>query len=306
MSANVIKEHRSMTASSHTHRNQPAPEFPAVAFGRGADGLLVALVGETAFAMAPARDSRHYLVTAWRISCPMAEWKRSDFYGHSGEIADEAAFRVAVLENAEHQRELKMLDRVEVYSRAHTPWGASQGATLYADGVERHSTAGHGGFKLSAEENRQVHPTWRSKDGWYEEDTEWAIVAITFPHLFTAFERRCAERTIKDSWPDAWETIFGTVLAPGESYEKDRRSFALKHANDWIVISAISSSRWEGFVECVATPGGRRGAGTEERRFLVPSSDYEVGRFGFVIDPNRHQVYGGPSDFIGWQAGRAT
>ncbi|MBR0884091.1 hypothetical protein ACVMGC_011915 [Bradyrhizobium barranii subsp. barranii] len=134
----------------------------------------------------------------------------------------------------------------------------------------------------------------------YKEDAEWAIVAITFPHLFTAFERRCAERTIKNSWPDAWETIFGTVLALGESHEKDRRSFV------WIVISAITSSRCEGFVECVATPGGRRGAGTEERRFLVPSSEYEVGRFGFVIDPDRHQVYGGPSDFVGWQTGRVT
>jgi len=236
----------------------------------------------------------------------MGEWTRSDFYGHSGELADEAAFCAAVLENAEHQRELKMLGRAEVYSRAHTPWGASQGATVYAEGVERHSTAGHGGFKLSAEENRKVHPTLRSTAGWYEEDSEWAIVAISLPHLFTTFERRCAERTIKNSWPDAWETIFGTVLAPGESYEKDRRSFELAHANDWIVISAITSSRCEGFVECVATPGGRRGAGTEERRFLVPSSEYAVGRFGFVIDPNRHQVYGGPSDFVGWQTGRVT
>jgi len=104
--------------------------------------------------------------------------------------------------------------------------------TLYAEGIERHSTAGHGGFKLSAERNRKVHPVLRAKGGWYEEDAEWAIVAITFPHLFTAFERRCAERTIKDSWPDAWEMIVGTVLAPGESYEKDRRSFALTHADD--------------------------------------------------------------------------
>lgn len=307
MSAHITEgQDRSMNASFPAHQKQTLPEALEVAFGRGADGLLVALVGETAFAMAPSRDGRHYLVTAWRISRPMAEWKRSDFYGHSGELADEAAFRAAVLEKAEHQRELKMLGRVEVYSRAHTPWGASQGATLYADGVERHSTAGHGGFRLSAEENRKVHPTLRSTGGWYEEDSEWAIVAITFPHLFAVFERRCAERTIKESRPDAWERIFGTVLAPGESYEKDRRSFTLKHANDWIVISAIISSRCEGFVECVATPGATRGAGTEERRFLVPTSEYEVGRFGFVIDPIRHQVYGGPSDFVGWQTGRAT
>lgn len=144
----------------------------------------------------------------------------------------------------------------------------------------------------------------RAADGFYEEDECWAIVAFTFPHLFTALERRHAERTIKDSWPDAWEAIFGTILAPGESREKDRRAFEAEHATDWIVVSAITSEHESGFVECVATPGGRRGAGAEERRFLVPASEYEIGRFGFVIDPARHAVYAGPSSFAGWQ-GRA-
>ncbi|MET4176984.1 hypothetical protein [Bradyrhizobium sp. LA6.12] len=278
-----------------------APETQGVSFGRSADGLLVALVGETAFAMAPIRDGRHFLVTGWRISRPMGEWTRSNFYGHSGELADEVAFRARVLENAEHQRERRMLGRVEVHSRDHTPWGASQGATVYAEGVAAHSAAGHGGFKLSAQRNRKVHPMLRSKGGWYEEDAEWAIVAITFPHVFTAFERRCAERTIKDSWPDAWETIFGAILKPGEFYEKDRRAFEQAHARDWIVVSAITSKHAAGFVETVATPGGKRGPGTEERRFLVPSDEYQVSRFGFVIDEARHQVYGGPSDIVGWR-----
>lgn len=281
--------------------NAPSPLSDHVSFGRSADGLLVALVGDTAFAMAPARDGRHFLVTGWRIRRPMDEWKRDDFYGHSGELADEAAFRARVLENAEHQRERRMLGRVEEHSHAHTPWGASQGATVYAEGVTSHSTAGHGGIKLSAARNRKVHPMLRSKGGWYEEDAEWAIVAITFPHLFTAFERRCAERTVKDSWPDAWEAIFGTILMPGESREKDRRAFEAAHANDWVVASAITSKLEPGFVEVVATLGGKRGPGTEERRFLVPSDDYSVGRFGFVVDEARHQVYGGPSDFIGWR-----
>ena len=139
----------------------------------------------------------------------------------------------------------------------------------------------------------------------YKEDECWAIVAIAFPELFTRFERRCAERTIKDTWPDAWEAIFGTVLGPGESVAKDRRAFEAQHAEDWIVVAAITSSHRHAFVECVATIGGQRGGGTEERRFLVPARDYEVGRFGFVIDPERHEVYGGPSDFRGWQPGRA-
>jgi hypothetical protein len=278
-----------------------AGEFPGIAFGRASEGFPVARVGDTAFAMLPGSGSRHYLATGWKLSGPLVEWKRRDFYGHSGAIADEDAFRGKVMENAGHQREKRALGRVEIHSRARTPWGTSQGAIVYAEGVECHSTAGHGGFKLSAARNRKVHPLLRAEGGWYEEDCAWAIVAITFPQFFTAYERRCAEQMIRGSWPDAWETISGMVLGPGESHEKDRRTFEALHANDWIVISAITSGHHKGFVECVATRGGRRRASTEEQRFLVPSDEYTIGRFGFVIDPERHAPYNGPSSFVGWQ-----
>lgn len=294
-----------MSALASPIRDHETLRFPGVSFGRSADGWSVALVGEHAYAMIPARDGTHYLASGWRIRRPMPEWTRDDFYSHHGELADEAAFRAAVLERAEHARQLRALGRRDAHATASTPWGPSQGATFYAEDVVFHSTAGHGGFHLSGARNANVHPMLRVAGGWYEEDEAWAIVAISFPHLFTAFERRCAERTVMDSWPDAWEKIFGTILEPGESRTKDRRAFEREHANDWIVVSAITSKREKGFVEVVATPGGRRGAGTEERRFLVPAEEYEVGRFGFIIDVDRHPVYGGPSSFIGWQ-GRAT
>lgn len=277
------------------------PGFPGVSFGKSADGMLVALVGEHAFAMAPARDARHFLVTGWRIRRPIAEWTRSDFYGHSGDLADENAFRAKVLENAEHSQEKIALGRREERSRASTPWGPFQGATVYADGVVFHSTAGHGGFLLSPDRNRKVHPSIRVAGGAYEEDEAWAIVAFSFPHLFTAFERRAAEKTMKDSFPDAWEAITGNVLGAGESWKKDERAFFAQHRDDWIVISAIISDQQSGFTEVIATPGGKRGSGTEKRRFLIPSVQYRVGGFGFVIDPERHAVYGGPSSFVGWQ-----
>jgi hypothetical protein len=264
------------------------PDEAPIEYGRSSEGWLVARVAETAFAMVPARNGGYYLATGWRLSRPMNAWTRADFYGHAGELADEAAFRAKVIENAEHQREKKALRRNDIFSRAHTPWGASQGATVYADGVTSHSTASHGGFHLSAERNRKVHPMLRVRGGWYEEDSAWAIVAITFPHLFTSFERRSAERTLKDGWPDAWEAITGTVLHPGESYEKDRREFERRHAGDWVVISAITSRSYAGMVEVVTTLGGNRNANVFQRRFLVPSVEYNVGRFGFVIDPARH------------------
>ncbi|KAB2684344.1 DUF7007 domain-containing protein [Brucella tritici] len=290
-----------MTARALEHDVTDRPGFPGVSFGRSADGMPVALAGEHAFAMAPTRDGRHYLVTGWRIRRAMAEWKRDDFYGHSGELADENAFRAKVLENAEHQREKVALCRREERSRASTPWGPSQGATVYADGVVFHSTAGHGGFLLSADRNRKVHPSIRVTGGAYEEDEAWAIVAFSFPYLFTSFERRAAEKTMKDSIPDAWEAITGNVLGPGESRNKDERAFFIRHQDDWIVVSAIVCEQQPGFTEVIAVPGGRRGPGTEERRFLVPLDEYRVGCFGFVIDPERHAVYGGPSSFVGWQ-----
>jgi hypothetical protein len=273
----------------------------AATFGSSADGMLGALMGEIAYAMVPAAEGKHYLASGWRVGRPMAEWTRADFYGHGGDLADEAAFRAKVLEQAEHLWEKQQLARREIPGGAHTPWGSSQGGTVYAEGVTVHSSAGHGGFKLSAERNRRVHPTLRAVGGWYEEDQCWAIVAFTFPHLFTALERRHAERTIKDSWPDAWEAIFGTILGPGESRTKGQRAFETEHATDWIVASAITSGQETGFVECIATPGGKRGAGIEERRFLVPRDEYHLSRFGFVIDPDRHLTYAGPSSVIAWQ-----
>jgi hypothetical protein len=270
-------------------------------FGRSADGMLVALVGEQAYAMAPGRNGRHLLVNGWRIARPMAEWTRSDFYGHGGDLADEFAFRAKVLEQAEHFAEKRALGRRDIPGGAPTPWGPSQDGTVYAEGVTAHSTAGHGGFKLSAERNSKVPPMLRAAGGWYEEDECWAIVAITFPQLFTALERRHAGQTIKDSWPDAWEAIFGTILGPGQSRRKDQRTFEAEHAADWIVVSAITSELHKGFVECLATLGGQRGPGTEERRFLVPADEYDIGRFGFVINPHRHAVYAGPSSFVGWR-----
>lgn len=267
-----------------------------VEFGSSADGFPVAQVGDNAFAMLPGRGT-HFLATGWRIARPIATWKRSDFYGHSGRLADEAEFRAKVLENTEHQREKRRLGRVQMRSSANTPWGGAQSATVYAEGIVEYSTASHGGFHLSPERNAAVHPTLRSEGGWYEEDCGWAAVAITFPDLLTAFERRCAETTLKDWFPDAWEAIFEAVLGPRDSYQKDRRAFASAHAADWVVISAIRSSHHAPMVEVVATLGGRRDPRAEERRFLVPSTEYEVDRpFGFVVDPARHAICNGGCD----------
>lgn len=134
----------------------------------------------------------------------------------------------------------------------------------------------------------------------YKEDCEWAAVALAFPHLFTGYERRCADEMIRNWQPEAWEAINGRPLAAGESFRKDQCTFERKHVDDWIVISAMRSDHRPGMTEVIATMGGTRDHRAEERRFLVPSGEYAPGRFGFVIDPDRHAAYDGPSSFATW------
>ena len=283
----------------------PSSDSSGVEFGRSADDMPVARVGDLVFAMVPARDGHYFLASAWRMTRPLSDLKRDDFYSHYGSVENEEAFKDRMVEQAEHCRELQVLARQSVRMNCSTPWGSSQGATIYADGIVSHTTAGHGGFKLSAAHNATVHPMLRADGGWYEEDAAWAIVALTFPNLFTRYERKCADRTVRDCWPEAWEAIYGRSLAPGESHEKDHQAFAQVHAGDWIVIAALRSDHHPGMTEVIATMGGKRDDRAEERRFLVPSNDYAVGRFGFIIDETKHVAYDGPSSFASWR-GRAA
>lgn len=278
----------------------PGANLPVLEFGISADGLRVARVGDTAFAMVPKAAGQFYLASGWCQSRPLAEWSRGDFYGHGGDVADEAGFRAHVAEYAEHRRQKARLRRQDVFVHASTPWGTSQGATRYSDGVTFHTTASHGGFHLAPEYNRKVPSALRTGAGWYEEDAKWAAVAAGLPDLFTGYERRLADDTIRNTWPDAWEALHGRVLQPGESRERDRKAFEQTHRDHWIVISAIRSEHYPGFTELIATRGGQRGGDVTRRRFLLPSAEYHIGPFGFVVDEAKHAAYDGQSSFAGW------
>lgn len=292
-----------MTAVLHSHMKAPTPDVSGVEFATSADGLPVARIDDLVLAMVTSPSGFAFLASAVAVRRPLADLTRADFIGHDGRVADEAEFRARVAETAAHKRDLAELNRVQTRMSASTPWGGSQMAVIYAEGVVTHSTAGHGGFHLSADRNAKVHLLLRKETPWYEEDCEWAIVAISFPELFTGYERSLAEKTLCNTWPDAWEVIQGCVLAEGESWAKDRRSFDQRHAADYIVTSAIFSDQHAGMTEVVAVVGGDRRFG-DERRFLVPSDEYaDRGRFGFVVDPSRHVEYHGPSSFIGWRSG---
>ena len=264
-----------------------SPETNTAMFHRTRQGLLAARVGDAAYLAIPRTDGKLRVAYGSRIVGSIELWTPGDFHGVSRVVDDEEGFRGYVEGQAEHRRELVGFDRREVRGCAQTPWGSAQFTEAFAEGIARHSTAGHGGFYLDPTRNAEVHPAWRNSDGWYEEDSEWAKVAATFPKLFTAFERRCANETLRNSEPDAFELINGVVIPPGQSHVKDERRFKAEHATDWIVISAVRSADRPGFVECVATIGGVRQA-HGKKRFLVAAEEYAVGRFGFVIDLARH------------------
>lgn len=145
-----------------------APEILGVEFGWTSDGFPVARLGDLLLAMLPRGSGSWYLASAWHLTRPFSELKREEFYGHDGDLADEAAFQARVLETAEHRRELAALQRLQTRMVCSTPWGASQLASIYAEGIVSHMTAGHGGFRLSAERNAKVMPTLRIGSGWYE------------------------------------------------------------------------------------------------------------------------------------------
>ena len=291
-----------MTAALQSNIANSTPDLSGVEFATSADGLPVARIGGLVLGMITSPSGFAFVASAGAIRRPLADLTRAEFIGHDGRVADEAEFRARVAETADHKRDVAKLHRAQTRMSVSTPWGGSQMAVVYAVGVVAHMTSGHGGFHLSTERNAKVHPLLRKDMPWYEEDCEWAIVAISFPDLFTAYERSMAEKTFRNTWPDVWETIRGCPLAEGESWARDRRAFGQRHAADYIAMSAILSDQRPGMTEVVAKIGGGHIRGGEERRFLVASDEYAGrGRFGFVIDLARHPEYDGPSSFIGWR-----
>src|SRR3989338_4082359 len=153
-----------MIASPHS--NTPQPSDIAPEFGTSAEGFPVARIGDMVLALLPTRDGGFFLGSTWRVFGPLKELRRDHFYGRDGRVANEAAFRDRVIETSGHMNELSALSRVQTQIAVSTPWGGSQFATIYAAGVIKHSTAGHGGFHLSSDRNSQVDSAVRTEGGW--------------------------------------------------------------------------------------------------------------------------------------------
>lgn len=256
-------------------------------YGTTADGLRAARIGGLALIAIPIRDG-YRVATASTRSKPISEWSAADGFGFDGQVPDEAGFRAHVEDCLLHFRQRAALGRARVDLPMSTPWGPSQIATRYAEGVICYDTASHGGFLLDEERNARMHPALRLPEGWYEEDCDWALVATGYPDLFTDKEKRSADKMLRDWHPDAWEAVHGRSLERSESFARDREGFERDHAADWVVVSATQSPAHQGDVIGIASLGGR-GGNVPTRSFLIPGDEYARGRHGFVIDPARHR-----------------
>jgi hypothetical protein len=54
----------------------------------------------------------------------------------------------------------------------------------------------------------------RRNGGWYEEDQEWALVALVFPSMFPEREQLVACTTVRDYYPDEYYQITGKAADP--------------------------------------------------------------------------------------------
>lgn len=193
-----------------------------------------------------------------------------------------------------------MTENIALYKRSEcpksSPWGAIQDKRELAPGIWSVSTAGHGGIKLSRERNAGIPDYMRNAGGWYEEDCEWAKVAVVYPIGFqreikiegrpTRTEAEIAMDTFRNWHPDEYERFTGLKLQPGESRNRDEQVF-----RETTIDSFVAAAAWGDWAHWV--PSGkvgvvaRRERDKEERWFLVDEALYKARKFGFVIEPTR-------------------
>lgn len=84
-----------------------------------------------------------------------------------------------------------------------SPWGTADSAEELVPGIVHVSTPSHGGYWISparfAEMPKaiQATPTFAGCPQWYEEDCDWALVALAFPRLFSPRQLKAAIATVQ-------------------------------------------------------------------------------------------------------------
>lgn len=106
-----------------------------------------------------------------------------------------------------------------------TPWGIATDREVIAPGIEAVETGGHGGIVLSAARQAAMPSHLRLEQPFYEEDEDWALVALAFPEIY------------RESLMDALARA-GVFTSPSVPRERDANSameaFYAKHSPGYI------------------------------------------------------------------------
>lgn len=139
-----------------------------------------------------------------------------------------------------------------------TPWGPAQSEKTIAPGITSYTTAGHGGIHLTMERVQAMPAALRAitpyahneRDPlnecgrWYEEDCDWALVALAFPEHFDDYSLLCAVQTVR---PESYMAMAATWL------ENDPQGRALRDRVDAWKQAHASDFRHGG---CCTSGGG--------------------------------------------------
>lgn len=91
-----------------------------------------------------------------------------------------------------------------------TPWGVAQVSKRWTDGIFECESDAHGGFFVAPEWNAVIPEALiagsanakHCRQGWYEEDDDWAIVVHSFPYIFGRKLTKQATQFLRDNNPN--------------------------------------------------------------------------------------------------------
>jgi hypothetical protein len=178
-------------------------------------------------------------------------------------------------------------------------WGEIQGGEQTLPGIWLIHTASHGGFILSDSRQAEMPASLKLDGASYEEDVDYALVALAFEAEFTrlggadALMVRNAHDTVRNWHPDRYAAFTGKPVEPRYSHVlKLRDAYAARVGRDVVVAAFGSWADWvpEGKTGVVA----RRLASVdqlarpcyegEDQRALVDAARYDAREQVITLD----------------------
>lgn len=106
-----------------------------------------------------------------------------------------------------------------------TPWGRPDYTREVAPGIVRVDTPSHGGYWLSEQRQAEIPANivpFTGDRAWWEEDCDWAVVALMWPDEFCADVQSPKERVLSHAramlagYHDDWLRLIDRVTARRE------------------------------------------------------------------------------------------